>query len=54
MGIISAHIFRQLRQQATPIPTNGFWIAALVEQHNLFLYSRAAHFDLLPQLPRVV
>jgi len=49
-----AHIFRQLRQQATPIPTNDIWIAALVEQHNLVLYSRDAHFDLLPQLPRVV
>ncbi len=49
-----AHLFRQLRQQATPIPTNDIWIAALVEQHGLFLYSRDGHFDLLPQLPRVV
>lgn len=48
-----AYLFRQLRQQATPIPTNDLWIAALTEQHNLLLYSRDAHFDHLPQLPRV-
>ena len=48
-----AHLFRQLRQQGTPIPTNDIWIAALTEQHNLLLYSRDSHFDSLPQLPRV-
>jgi tRNA(fMet)-specific endonuclease VapC len=45
-----ARIFRQLRQQGTPIPTNDIWIAALVQQHNLLLYSRDRHFDHLPQL----
>ena len=48
-----AHLFRQLRQQGTPIPTNDLWIAALAEQHSLHLYSRDHHFDHLPQLPRV-
>ncbi len=48
-----ARLFRQLRLQGTPIPTNDIWIAALVVQHDLPLYSRDAHFDNLPQLPRV-
>jgi predicted nucleic acid-binding protein len=29
------------------------WIAALVMQHDLLLYSRDRHFDQLPQLPRI-
>lgn len=45
-----ARLFRQLREQGTPIPTNDLWIASLVEQHNLLLYSRDHHFDYLPQL----
>ena len=48
-----ATVFRQLRQQGTPIPTNDLWIAALVLQHGLALCSRDAHFDHLPQIPRV-
>ena len=48
-----AQLFRQLREAATPIPTNDIWIAALVEQHGLLLYSRDTHFDALPQLPRL-
>jgi len=48
-----ARIFRQLRQQGTPIPTNDIWIASLVQQHNLILYSRDSHFDVLPQLGRL-
>ena len=46
-------IFRQLRAQGTPIPTNHIWIAALVLQHDLALYARDQHFDQLPQLVRV-
>ncbi len=46
-----ARLFCQLREAATPIPTNDIWTAALVEQHGLLLYSRDAHFDALPQLP---
>ncbi|HUT76424.1 MAG TPA: type II toxin-antitoxin system VapC family toxin [Polyangia bacterium] len=47
-----ANLFRQLRQQGTPIPTNDLWIAALCTQHDLILASRDAHFDRLPQIPR--
>ncbi len=48
-----ARLFLQLRRQGTPIPTNDIWIAALAVQHDLFLFSRDAHFDQLRQLPRV-
>src|ERR1700722_11990473 len=48
-----ASIYRQLRKQGTPIPTNDMWIAALVLQHSLVLFARDAHFDALPQLARV-
>lgn len=48
-----ATVYRQLRQQGTPIPTNDLWIAALVLQHGLVLYSRDRHFDHLPQVPRI-
>lgn len=47
-----ATIYRQLRKQGTPIPTNDMWIAALVLQHSLTLCDRDAHFDALPQLTR--
>lgn len=45
-----ARLFKQLRQQGTPIPVNDLWIAALVEQHRLFLCTRDQHFENLPQL----
>lgn len=45
-----AALYRQLRAQGTPIPTNDLWIAALVVEHDLALYSRDAHFGVLPQL----
>jgi tRNA(fMet)-specific endonuclease VapC len=48
-----AGVFRQLRKQGTPIPTNDMWLAALVLQHNLALHARDRHFDHLPQLVRV-
>ncbi len=47
-----AAVFRQLRRQGTPIPTNDLWIAALVLQHDLVLHARDRHFDRLPQLVR--
>jgi tRNA(fMet)-specific endonuclease VapC len=47
-----ASLYRQLRQQGTPIPTNDIWIAALVLQHGLTLHARDRHFDHLPQLLR--
>ena len=48
-----ANLFRQLREQGTPIPGNDLWIAALVLEHRLVLYSRDPHFDRLPQLDRL-
>jgi tRNA(fMet)-specific endonuclease VapC len=48
-----ASVFRQLRKQGTPIPTNDMWLAALVLQHDLVLHARDRHFDHLPQLVRV-
>ena len=48
-----ASIFRQLRKQGTPIPTNDMWLAAVVLQHNLALHARDKHFDRLPQIVRV-
>ena len=48
-----ASIFAQLRRKGTPIPTNDIWIAALALEHNLILYSRDAHFDKIPSVPRV-
>lgn len=46
-------IYRQLRHQGTPIPTNDMWISALVVQHGLLLCARDQHFDHLPQIPRI-
>ena len=48
-----ASLYRQLREQGTPIPDHDVWIAALALQHNLTLYSRDGHFDCVPQLARV-
>jgi tRNA(fMet)-specific endonuclease VapC len=48
-----AAVYRQLRKQGTPIPTNDMWIAALVLEHSLNLCDRDAHFDHLPQLTRM-
>ena len=48
-----AAVYRQLRLHGTPIPTNDIWIAALTIQHGLVLYARDAHFDHLPQIPRI-
>ncbi len=47
-----ARLFAQLRSQGTPIPINDLWIAALIQQHNVPLYTRDRHFDTLPQLLR--
>jgi tRNA(fMet)-specific endonuclease VapC len=50
---VYADIFAQLRRAGTPIPTNDLWIAALVIQHDLVLFSRDQHFDALPQIARI-
>ena len=48
-----AFVFRQLRKQGTPIPTNDMWLAGLVLQDNVALHARDKHFDHLPQIVRV-
>jgi predicted nucleic acid-binding protein len=48
-----AAVYRQLRSQGTPIPTNDMRIAALVLQHGLVLLHRDRHFDHLPQLASI-
>lgn len=48
-----ASVYRQLRRQGTPIPTNDMWLAALVLQHNVALHARDRHFDHLPQIVRI-
>jgi len=48
-----ASVFRQLRLQGTPIPTNDIWISALVLQYNIALHDRDRHFGHLPQIVRV-
>lgn len=45
-----AQLFAQLRKQGTPIPTNDIWIAALVLENDLTLFSRDDHFKHIPQL----
>jgi len=45
-----ASLHGQLRAQGTPIPTNDLWIAALVLEHGLCLYSRDRHFAHIPQI----
>jgi tRNA(fMet)-specific endonuclease VapC len=47
-----AALYRQLRDQGTPIPTHDLWIAALVVEHGLTLSTRDSRFDHLPQLDR--
>jgi tRNA(fMet)-specific endonuclease VapC len=49
---VYADVYTQLRRAGTPIPTNDLWIAALVIQHGLALFTRDLHFDHLPQIPR--
>lgn len=46
-------LYRQLRQQGTPIPSSCLWIAALVVEHGLTLCTRDAHFLHLPQIDRI-
>lgn len=45
-----AHLFRQLRNAGTPVPSNDLWIASLVVQHDLVLCTSDSHFQKLPQI----
>lgn len=48
-----ADLFAALRKNGAPIPTNDLWIAALVLQHRLPLFSLDAHFAAVPGLALV-
>jgi tRNA(fMet)-specific endonuclease VapC len=48
-----ARIYAYLRKSGTPVPTNDLWIAALMVQHDLLLYTQDAHFALIPQVMRL-
>ena len=50
---VYARLFLHLRRTGKPIPANDLWIASLAIQHQLPLFSRDKHFDVLPQVPRV-
>jgi len=45
-----AILYKQLREQGTPIPTNDLWIAALTIQHNMVLGSSDKHFKHIQQI----
>ncbi len=45
-----ANLYKQLREQGTPIPTNDLWIAALTIQYNMILGTRDKHFKNIPQI----
>jgi tRNA(fMet)-specific endonuclease VapC len=48
-----ASIYRQLRSEGSPIPTNDLWIAACASAPEQVLFTYDAHFDRIPGL-RVV
>ncbi|MBA2320627.1 MAG: type II toxin-antitoxin system VapC family toxin [Deltaproteobacteria bacterium] len=50
--VVYAGLYRQLRAQGTPIPTNDLWIGALTIEHGLVLLSDDDHFRHLPQISR--
>lgn len=53
----TTHFFAQLKlqltRQGTPIPIHDVWIAALVIQHGLTLYTLDGDFNHIGQLPRI-
>jgi tRNA(fMet)-specific endonuclease VapC len=46
-------LYAQLRRQGTPVPANDLWIAAMVVQHRLALFTQDNHFKHLPQIPLI-
>mgnify|MGYP001580187878 CR=1 FL=1 len=48
-----AEIRQHLKEQATPIPSNDAWIAALARQHGLPVLSNDTHFDAVPGIQRI-
>jgi tRNA(fMet)-specific endonuclease VapC len=48
-----AEMRRQLKDAATPIPSNDAWIAALARQHGVQVLSSDPHFDLVSGIERL-
>jgi tRNA(fMet)-specific endonuclease VapC len=48
-----AAIRHLLKQQATPIPSNDTWIAALAREHGLSILSNDPHFDKISDVQRI-
>lgn len=48
-----ADLFVELRRAGTPIPTNDLWIASLVLQHDLTLFTRDKHFEQVSRIRRI-
>ena len=45
-----ARIFRQLRKDGLPIPTNDLWIAATALQHGCAIFTYDKHFSIVNSL----
>ncbi len=45
-----ARVFRQLRQDGRPIPTNDLWIAATALQHGCAIFTYDQHFSTIDNL----
>ncbi|MGZ8938713.1 MAG: PIN domain-containing protein [Limisphaerales bacterium] len=48
-----AEIRQTLKTQATPIPSNDAWIAALAREHSLPILSNDPHFDKIGDVQRI-
>jgi tRNA(fMet)-specific endonuclease VapC len=48
-----AELRRQLKEAATPIPSNDVWIAALAREHRLPVLTNDPHFDLVNGVERM-
>jgi tRNA(fMet)-specific endonuclease VapC len=46
-------LYGDLRKAGTPIPTNDLWIAALVWQHDLALFTRDRHFERVTRIAKI-
>jgi tRNA(fMet)-specific endonuclease VapC len=47
---IDPNVAEKSIKTATPVPTNGIWIAAVAFQHGLKLFTKDAHFSFVKGL----
>ncbi len=50
---VYAELFVELRRAGTPIPANDLWIASLVLQNDLTLFTRDRHFARVSRIRRI-